>query len=52
MPLPEVLFEEPPGDRFIDPDELSPADPLWDDFYAIPFRLPPDPEMAWQSLLS
>ncbi|MDT0171278.1 HNH endonuclease [Pseudarthrobacter sp. BRE9] len=50
--MPEVPCGEPPGDHFIDPDELSPADPLWDDFYAMPFCLPPDPEMNWQSLLS
>jgi len=50
--VPEVLCGEPPDDRFIGPDELSPADPLWDEFYAMPFRLPPDPETNWQLLLS
>ncbi|MDQ0826509.1 hypothetical protein QFZ60_002682 [Arthrobacter sp. B2I5] len=50
--VPEVLCGEPPDDRFIGPDELSPADPLWDEFYAMPFRLPPDPESSWQLLLS
>ncbi|HSU47638.1 MAG TPA: HNH endonuclease signature motif containing protein, partial [Arthrobacter sp.] len=51
MPDWPELPEEPPGDHFIEPDELSPADPLWDDFYATPFHLPPDPEMNWQLLL-
>ncbi|WP_327436749.1 HNH endonuclease signature motif containing protein [Arthrobacter sp. SLBN-112] len=50
--VPDVPCGEPPGGRFIDPDALSPADPLWDDFYAMPFRLPPDPEMNWQMLLT
>ncbi|WP_457949337.1 DUF222 domain-containing protein [Pseudarthrobacter sp. alpha12b] len=50
--IPAVPCEEPPGDRFLDPDELSPADPIWDDFYATPFRLPPDPLDKWQLLLS
>ncbi|TQJ35917.1 HNH endonuclease signature motif containing protein [Arthrobacter sp. SLBN-122] len=44
--------EESDGDNLLDPDELSPTDPLWDDFYAKPFVLPPDPEADWQLVLS
>ncbi|MHC6593508.1 HNH endonuclease signature motif containing protein [Arthrobacter sp. C152] len=35
--------EEPPGENLLDPDDLCAADPLWDDFYALAFCLPPDP---------
>ncbi|WP_457949204.1 DUF222 domain-containing protein [Pseudarthrobacter sp. alpha12b] len=47
---PEV--EEPDGDNLLDPDDLSPTGPLWDDFYAKPCVLPPDPQADWQLLLS
>ncbi|NUS36122.1 MAG: hypothetical protein HOQ04_06630 [Pseudarthrobacter sp.] len=43
--------EEPPGDNLIDTDHLCPADPLWEDFYELPFALPPDPQSEWQLLL-
>ncbi|MBX7442587.1 HNH endonuclease [Arthrobacter sp. MAHUQ-56] len=44
--------EEPPGGNLLDPDDLCPADPLWDDFYAKPFVLPPDPQTDWRLLLT
>jgi len=36
--------EEPDDDNFIDADDIAPYDPVWDDFYAMPIVLPPDPE--------
>ena len=36
--------EEPPSENLLDSSGLCPTDPLWDDFYAQPFNLPPDPE--------
>ncbi|MGX5717620.1 DUF222 domain-containing protein [Arthrobacter sp. MAHUQ-56] len=44
----ELPPEEPPGEALLDPDELPPEDPLWEDFYALPFVLPPDPFEAWE----
>ncbi|UKA68105.1 HNH endonuclease [Arthrobacter sp. FW306-05-C] len=35
--------EDPPGENLLEPGELCPTDPLWEDFYAQPFILPPDP---------
>ncbi|UKA76864.1 HNH endonuclease signature motif containing protein [Arthrobacter sp. FW306-07-I] len=35
--------EDPPGQNLLEPGELCPTDPLWEDFYAQPFILPPDP---------
>lgn len=48
----EVPSEEPPGGNLLEPDQLPPTDPLWDDFYAMPFFLPPDPAGNWDVLLS
>ncbi|MBX7442682.1 HNH endonuclease [Arthrobacter sp. MAHUQ-56] len=42
--------EEPPGGNLLDPDDLCPADPLWEEFYTLPYVLPPDPQAAWWSL--
>jgi hypothetical protein len=36
--------EEPGDDTLIDADDIAPYDPVWDDFYAMPIVLPPDPE--------
>lgn len=47
---PEV--EEPDGDNLLDPEDLCAADALWDDFYAKPFVLPPDPQADWPLLLT
>ncbi|MEO5313427.1 DUF222 domain-containing protein [Pseudarthrobacter sp. CC12] len=49
---PDEPAEEPPGGNLLEPDELPPTDPLWDDFYAMPFLLPPDPAGHWDVLLS
>ncbi|WP_240685053.1 HNH endonuclease signature motif containing protein [Arthrobacter nitrophenolicus] len=35
--------EEPDDDTLIDADDIAPYDPVWDDFYAMPIVLPPDP---------
>ncbi|WAJ34059.1 DUF222 domain-containing protein [Arthrobacter sp. FX8] len=50
MEEPEV--EEPDGDNLLDPEDLFAADALWDDFYAKPFVLPPDPQADWPLLLT
>ncbi|MHC6231495.1 HNH endonuclease signature motif containing protein [Arthrobacter sp. MMS24-T111] len=44
--------EEPDGNNLLDPDDLCTTDALWDDFYAKPFVLPPDPQGEWPLLLS
>ncbi|MDP9987820.1 hypothetical protein J2S98_002989 [Arthrobacter oryzae] len=44
--------EDPPGENLLEPGELCPTDPLWEDFYAQPFILPPDPEADSWLLLS
>ncbi|MEW1807035.1 DUF222 domain-containing protein [Pseudarthrobacter sp. NPDC080039] len=49
---PELEMEEPDGDNLLDPDDLCATDALWDDFYAKPFMLPPDPQTDWELLLS
>jgi hypothetical protein len=37
--------EEPEDDgNLIDADDIAPYDPVWDDFYAMPIVLPPDPQ--------
>jgi len=41
---PDPPPEEPVGDDMLDPDELCPSDPLWDEFYENPRTLPPDPQ--------
>ena len=38
---------EPPGGGFVEASDLSPDDPLWDDFYAWPAVLPRDPVKEW-----
>ncbi len=45
-------LEEPPGENLLDPSGLCPTDPLWEDFYAGPFILPPDPWQDWELLES
>ena len=42
--------EEPPGENLIGPEDLCPADPLWEGFYAVPFVLPPDPLKVREAL--
>ena len=37
-------WEEPDDANLIDADDIAPFDPVWDDFYAMPVVLPPDPE--------
>ncbi|WP_285243614.1 HNH endonuclease signature motif containing protein, partial [Pseudarthrobacter sp. fls2-241-R2A-127] len=49
---PDPPPEEPAGDDILDPDELSPDDPQWDDFSALIFRLPADPQADWRLLAS
>ncbi|BCW53966.1 MULTISPECIES: HNH endonuclease signature motif containing protein [unclassified Arthrobacter] len=48
----ELEMEEPDGDNLLDPEDLFAADALWDDFYAKPFVLPPDPQADWPLLLT
>jgi len=48
---PDPPPEEPPGNTMVDADDLCCTDPLWDDFYALPFRLPADPQASWRQLL-
>ncbi|MET3771141.1 HNH endonuclease signature motif containing protein [Arthrobacter nitrophenolicus] len=43
-PWEEPPWEEPEDDTLIDADDIAPYDPVWDDFYAMPIVLPPDPE--------
>ncbi|ELT42869.1 HNH endonuclease signature motif containing protein, partial [Arthrobacter nitrophenolicus] len=43
-PWEEPPCEEPGDDNLIDADDIAPYDPVWDDFYAMPTVLPPDPE--------
>jgi len=49
---PDPSPQEPPGESLLDPSELCPTDPLWEDFYARPFVLPPDPWKDWERLES
>ncbi|MDQ0120330.1 hypothetical protein J2T22_003529 [Pseudarthrobacter defluvii] len=52
MPVwPDPPVEEPPGENMVDPSELCPTDPLWDEFHAKFFELPADPQADWQLLL-
>jgi Domain of unknown function (DUF222) len=48
----EPPLEEPPGDNFLDPDDLPAEDPLWEDFYAAPIVLPKDPFRDWELALT
>jgi hypothetical protein len=48
----EPPLEEPPGDNFLDLDELPAEDPLWEDFYAAPVVLPQDPLRDWELALT
>ncbi|MEV7573515.1 HNH endonuclease signature motif containing protein [Pseudarthrobacter sp. NPDC089323] len=43
-PCEEPSWEEPEDDTLIDADDIAPYDPVWDDFYAMPVVLLPDPE--------
>ena len=49
---PDPPPEEPPGDEMLYPDELPLTDPLWDDFRAAPFLVPPDAAKDWDLLPS
>ena len=49
---PDPPPEEPQGNHLLDPDEFCCTDSLWDDFFAVPFRLPADPQADWQQLAS
>ncbi len=46
-PYVEQPYEEPEGNNLVDSDAFAPDDPVWDDFYAVPFVLPPDPQEKW-----
>jgi hypothetical protein len=48
---PDPETEEPDG-NLIEPDQLPPTDPVWDDFYTMPFLLPQDPASRWDVVLS
>ncbi|MBT2565686.1 DUF222 domain-containing protein [Arthrobacter sp. ISL-85] len=48
---PDPPPEEPPGDAIARADELPPWDQGWDDFYALPFLTPPDPQADRQLVL-
>jgi hypothetical protein len=41
-------FAGPVDDDLDDPYDFSPDDPIWDDFYAHPPKLPKDPLKEWQ----
>jgi hypothetical protein len=43
---PDPPPEEPPGNTMLDPEQIPADDPLWDDFYALPFQLPTDPQQG------
>ncbi len=45
-------FAEPVDDDLDDPYDYAPADPIWDDFYAHPPKLPKDPFPDWHRWLS
>ncbi|KIC62621.1 HNH endonuclease signature motif containing protein, partial [Pseudarthrobacter phenanthrenivorans] len=49
---PDPPLEEPDGENLLDPRGLPASDPLWEDFYARPFFLPPDPFNDWELLES
>jgi hypothetical protein len=38
---------EAPDDRLLDPDDFAANDSCWEDFYAKPWVLPPDPVRTW-----
>ncbi|MCU1566865.1 MAG: hypothetical protein JWQ56_1802, partial [Pseudarthrobacter sp.] len=40
--------DEPVDDNLENPYDFSPDDPIWDDFYAHPPKLPQDPLEAWE----
>lgn len=40
----EPPCEEPEDNNLIDAGDIAPYDPAWDDFYAMPIVLPPDPQ--------
>ncbi|KIC62208.1 HNH endonuclease signature motif containing protein, partial [Pseudarthrobacter phenanthrenivorans] len=44
---PDPPPEEPPGNTMLDPEQIPADDPLWDDFYALPFQLPTDPQQGF-----
>jgi hypothetical protein len=46
-PYAEPPWEEPEDGNLIDVEAFAPDDAVWDDFYAMPFVLPPDPEKEW-----
>jgi hypothetical protein len=41
-------LEEPIDDNLEDPADFPPDDPIWDDFYAHPPKLPKDPLKEWE----
>ncbi|MEO5313529.1 DUF222 domain-containing protein [Pseudarthrobacter sp. CC12] len=47
-PWSDPPVEEPPSEDLLDPGELRPADPLWDEFHARFYELPADPQADWQ----
>ncbi|HSU48618.1 MAG TPA: DUF222 domain-containing protein, partial [Arthrobacter sp.] len=49
---PDPPTEEPYSDNAVGAEELCPVDSAWEDFYAKPVALPPDPEADWQLALS
>ncbi|MDQ0869809.1 hypothetical protein QFZ70_002282 [Arthrobacter sp. V1I9] len=53
--LHETLHEEfpvweAPDEDLVDPDDIAASDSCWEDFYAMPHVLPPDPEKNWELL--
>ncbi|TLM87277.1 DUF222 domain-containing protein [Pseudarthrobacter sp. NamE5] len=42
------LSPETSPSRLLDPDVFAPDDPVWEDFYAMPIRLPQDPLAKWE----
>jgi hypothetical protein len=41
-------LEEPVDDNLDDPGDFPPEDPIWDDFYTQPPKLPKDPLKEWE----
>jgi hypothetical protein len=45
-------LDEPIDDNLEDPHDFWPDDPIWDDYYAQPPKLPKDPFPDWHLWLS
>jgi hypothetical protein len=44
----DAPFEEPVDDTLEDPHDFPLDDPIWDDFYAMPPKLPKYPLKEWE----